>query len=134
MKLKITDVLVHRLSVPLPRPVRTARHDPAHADTVAVEMRTDAGLVGAGYCFAFGARRARALAELVEDLAETYVGRAPAPQARHAEAWRALNFIRDAGPALIPLAAPATACWDLAAHADYPPHVRLLECGPPRGR
>jgi len=60
MKLKITDVVVHRLSVPLPRPVRTARHDHARADTVAVEMRTDAGLVGAGYCFAFGARRARA--------------------------------------------------------------------------
>src|SRR2546426_10034031 len=97
MKLKITDVVVHRLSVPLPRPVRTARHDHAHADTVAVEMRTDAGLVGAGYCFAFGARRARALAELVEDLAETYVGRAPAPQARHAEAWRGPELIRPPG-------------------------------------
>jgi len=57
--MKITGVVVHRLSVPLPRPVRTARHDHAHADTVAVELRTDAGVVGAGYCFAFGARRAR---------------------------------------------------------------------------
>src|SRR5256712_3096525 len=112
MKLKITDVVVHRLSVPLPRPVRTARHDHARADTVAVEMRTDAGLVGAGYCFAFGARRARALAELVEDLAETYVGRAPAPQARHAEAWRGPDFIGRAGPAPIPPAAPATACQE----------------------
>src|SRR5437867_12385683 len=126
MKLKITDVVVHRLSVPLPRPVRTARHDHAHADTVAVEMRTDAGLVGAGYCFAFGARRARALAELVEDLAETYVGRAPAPQARHAEAWRALNFIGHAGPSLIALAALDTACWDLAARAANLPLFRLL--------
>src|SRR2546430_729387 len=115
MKLKITDVVVHRLSVPLPRPVRTARHDHAHADTVAVEMRTDAGLVGAGYCFAFGARRARALAELVQDLAETYVGRAPAPQARHAEAWRALEFIGRAGRPLMAAAARGTACWGPAA-------------------
>ena len=126
MKLQITDVVVHRLSVPLPRPVRTARHDHAHADTVAVEMRTDAGLVGAGYCFAFGARRARALAELVEDLAEVYVGRAPAPQARHAEAWRALNFIGHAGPSLLALAALDTACWDLAARAVNLPLFRFL--------
>jgi L-alanine-DL-glutamate epimerase-like enolase superfamily enzyme len=126
MKLTITDVVVHRLSVPLPRPVRTARHDHAHADTVAVEMRTDAGLVGAGYCFAFGARRARALAELVEDLAEVYVRRAPAPQARHADAWRALNFIGHAGPSLIALAALDTACWDLAARAVDLPLYRFL--------
>ncbi len=125
MKLEITDVVVHRLSVPLPRPVRTARHDHAHADTVAVEMRTGAGLVGAGYCFAFGARRARALAELVEDLAEVYVGRAPAPQARHAEAWRALNFIGHAGPSLLALAALDTACWDLAARAVNLPLFRV---------
>src|SRR2546426_1613528 len=132
MKLKITDVVVHRLSVPLPRPVRTARHDRAHADTVAVEMRPDAGLVGAGYCFAFGARRARALAELVEDLAETYVGRAPAPQARHAEAWRALNFIGHAGPSLIALAALDTACWDPPARAANLPPFPLLRGDPTR--
>ncbi len=126
MKLRITDVVVHRLSIPLPRPVRTARHDHAHADTVAVEMRTDAGLVGAGYCFAFGARRARALAELVEDLADIYVGRAPAPQARHAEAWRALNFIGHAGVSLMALTALDTACWDLAARAANLPLFRLL--------
>src|SRR5438067_1331608 len=89
-------------------------------------MRTDAGLVGAGYCFAFGARRARALAELVEDLAEVYVGRAPAPQARHAEAWRALNFIGHAGPSLLALAALDTACWDLAARAVNLPLFRFL--------
>jgi L-alanine-DL-glutamate epimerase-like enolase superfamily enzyme len=124
--MKITAVVVHRLSVPLPRPVRTARHDHAHADTVAVELRTDAGLVGSGYCFAFGARRARALAELVEDLAECYVGRAPAPQARHAEAWRAMNFIGHAGLSLIALSALDTACWDLAARAANQPLFRYL--------
>ena len=124
--MKITAVVVHRLSLPLPRPVRTARHDHAHADTVAVELRTDVGLVGSGYCFAFGARRARALAELVEDLAECYVGRAPAPQARHAEAWRAMNFIGHAGLSLIALSALDTACWDLAARAANQPLFRYL--------
>jgi L-alanine-DL-glutamate epimerase-like enolase superfamily enzyme len=126
MKLTITEAVVHRLSVPLPRPVRTARHDHTHADTVAVELRTDAGVVGAGYCFAFGARRARALAELVQDLAELYVGKPPAPQTRHAEAWRALNFIGHAGASLIALAPLDTACWDLAARAANQPLFRLL--------
>src|SRR5438034_2496807 len=126
MKLEITDVRVHRLSIPLPRPVRTARHDHSHVDTVAVEMRTDAGPVGIGYCFAFGARRARALAALVEDLAEIYVGRPPAPQARHAEAWRALNFIGHAGLSLMALTPLDTACWDLAARAANLPLFRFL--------
>ncbi|HEV8585625.1 MAG TPA: mandelate racemase/muconate lactonizing enzyme family protein [Methylomirabilota bacterium] len=124
--MKITDVLVHRLSVPLPRPVRTARHDHVHADTIAVEMRTDAGLTGAGYCFAFGAHRARALAELVEDLAELYKGKAPAPQTRHAEAWRAMNFIGHAGLSLMALTPLDTACWDLAARAANLPLFRFL--------
>src|SRR5260370_24184775 len=85
-------------------------------------MGIEAGRGGAGSCFAFGARRARALAELVEDLAEVYVGRAPAPQARHAEAWRALNFIGHAGPSLLALAALDTACWGLPPRAvDLPP-------------
>src|SRR5205823_6246013 len=126
MKLEITDVRVHRLSIPLPRPVRTARHDHSHVDTVAVEMRTDAGPVGIGYCFAFGARRARAPAALVEDLAEIYVGRPPAPQARHAEAWRALNFIGHAGLSLMALTPLDTACWDLAARAANLPLFRFL--------
>ncbi|HEV8473428.1 MAG TPA: mandelate racemase/muconate lactonizing enzyme family protein, partial [Methylomirabilota bacterium] len=124
--MKITAVVVHRLSLPLPRPVRTARHDHTHADTVAVELRTDDGLVGSGYCFAFGARRARALAELVEDLAECYVGRAPAPHARHAEAWRALNFVGHAGLSLMALCPLDTACWDLAARAAGQPLFRYL--------
>src|SRR5262249_50955436 len=75
MKLTIPAAVAPGRPVPLPPPARPAPHDYPHADTVAVELRTDAGLIGAGYCFAFGARRARALAELVEDLAELYVGK-----------------------------------------------------------
>ena len=59
--MKITAILPHLLSLPLPRPVKTSRHDIRAVDTVCVEMRTDAGAVGSGYCFAFGRHRARAL-------------------------------------------------------------------------
>jgi L-alanine-DL-glutamate epimerase-like enolase superfamily enzyme len=124
--MKISDIVVHRLSVPLPRPVRTARHDHAHADTVLVEMRTDAGVVGSGYCFAFGSRKAAALAALVEDFTDLYLGRAPAPQARFADAWRAMHFIGHTGVALMALSALDTACWDVAARAVNQPLFRLL--------
>jgi len=124
--MKITDIVVHRLSVPLPRPVRTARHNHAHADTVAVEMRADSGLVGSGYCFAFGPRKAVALAALVEDFAELYRGHAAAPQARFADAWRNMHFIGHTGLALMALSALDTACWDLAARGAELPLFRFL--------
>ena len=124
--MKITDIVVHRLSVPLPRPVRTARHNHTHADTVAVEMRADNGFVGSGYCFAFGRRQAAALAALVEDFAELYRGRAAAPQARFAETWRSMHFIGHTGLALMALSPLDTACWDLAARAAGQPLFRYL--------
>jgi L-alanine-DL-glutamate epimerase-like enolase superfamily enzyme len=124
--MKITDIVVHRLSIPLPRPVRTARHNHAHADTVAVEMRADNGLVGSGYCFAFGRRQAAALAALVEDFADLYRGQTAAPQARFAEAWRGMHFIGHTGLALMALSAVDTACWDLAARGAGQPLFRYL--------
>ena len=125
--MKISRIVVHRLSIPLPRPVRTASHDHTHADTVVVEMRTDAGLVGSGYCFAFGAHRARALAALVDDLVPLWEGRDPAAARAHfAAAWRALTFIGHAGAAMMALAALDTACWDLAARAAGLPLARYL--------
>ena len=125
--MKITSVVVHRLSVPLPRPVRTAIHNHAHADTVVVELRSDAGAVGSGYCFAFGAKRAAALAALVEDLVPFYEGKDPSAVVAHFEAaWRSINFIGHSGLAVIALSALDTACWDLAARAAGLPLYRYL--------
>ena len=89
-------------------------------------MRTDSGLVGSGYCFAFGRRKAAALAALVEDFAELYRGRAAAPQARFADAWRGMHFIGHTGLALMALSALDTACWDVAARDAEMPLFRLL--------
>lgn len=125
--MKITRVNVHRLSLPLPRPVRTSIHNHTHADTVVVAMETDAGAVGSGYCFAFGARRARALAALVEDLVPLYEGRDPcAVRAHFAQAWRAINFLGHCGAVMMALSALDTACWDLAARAAGLPLYRYL--------
>lgn len=128
--MKIARVVVHRLSMPLPRRLRTSIHDYTHADTVLVEMRSDAGAIGSGYCFAFGPRRAAALAALVEDLVPLYEGRDPVDVRAHfSRAWQALNFMGPAGPATMALAALDTACWDLAAQAAGVPLFRYLGGG-----
>lgn len=125
--MKISEIVVHRLAMPLPRPVRTARHDHTHADTVLVEMRTDTGLVGSGFCFAFGAHRAQAMAAMVEDLRSVYEGQDPrAVRACFDQAWRALTFVGHAGIGVMALAALDTACWDLAARAAEMPLARYL--------
>jgi L-alanine-DL-glutamate epimerase-like enolase superfamily enzyme len=124
---KISSIAIHRLSIPLRRPVRTSIHDLTHVHTVLVEMRSDAGLVGSGYCFAFRRRAAGALHELVLDLAPLYEGKDPVEvRAHHAAAWRALNFLGHAGAGMMALAALDVACWDLAARSVELPLYRYL--------
>lgn len=125
--MKISAIQVTPLAVPLRRPIRTSVHDFSHAHTVLVQMQTDDGLTGLGWCFAFEARKAAALALLVEDLAEIYRDRDPvAVRANHAAAWKDMNFLGHAGAAMIALSALDTACWDLAARAAGQPLYRFL--------
>ncbi|MBI4561227.1 MAG: mandelate racemase/muconate lactonizing enzyme family protein [Candidatus Rokubacteria bacterium] len=125
--MRITDILPQRLSIPLPRPVKTAIHEVRSIDTVLVEMRTDAGAIGTGYCFAFGPLRARALHVLVEDLIPLYQGQDPASaRALFERAWGSINFLGHAGVAVMALSALDTACWDLGAQAVGLPLYRYL--------
>ena len=124
--MNISNIVLHRLSVPLPRAVRTSIHNHTHADTVVVEMRAG-DHVGVGYCFAFGAHRAQALAALTEDLAPFYQGKpVSAVSANFEAAWRAINFMGHTGAVMMALSALDTACWDLAARAVGLPLFRCL--------
>ncbi len=125
--MKISAIDIDRLAVPIRRPIRTAAHDFTHAHTVLVRLRSDAGLTGLGWCFAFEASKAAALAVLVEDLVSLYEGRDPrAVRANFDRAWRDLNFFGHGGPAMMALSALDTACWDLAAQAAELPLYRYL--------
>lgn len=116
--MKIAEIRQHHLSVPLQRPVRTSVHNYTHAHTVVVEMRSDDGLAGVGYCFAFRPNLARSFAALIDEAAELYQGRDPREvRALYAAASKALWFVGHTGAALVALAALDTACWDLAARA-----------------
>lgn len=125
--MKISRVRPQLLSLPLPRPVRTAVHEIRTVDTVLVELETDAGVVGLGFCFAFGRHRARALHALVDDLIPLYEGENPlAARALFESAWRSINFLGHAGAAVMALSALDTACWDLAAKDAGVPLFRFL--------
>ncbi len=125
--MKISTIDIEQLAIPLRRPIRTAAHDFTHAYTVFVRLRTDIGLTGIGWCFAFEASKAAALAALVADLTSVYEGRDPrAVRANFAAAWRDLNFFGHAGAAMMALSALDTACWDLAAQAAELPLYRYL--------
>ncbi len=124
--MNIDDVSIHRLSIPLRRPIRTSVHDFTHAHTVLVEMHAD-GETGIGWCFAFEAGKAAALAALVDDLAALYDGQdARAVRARFDAVWKDLNFFGHMGAAMIAASALDTACWDLAAKAADAPLFRFL--------
>ncbi|MCZ6592981.1 MAG: mandelate racemase/muconate lactonizing enzyme family protein [Alphaproteobacteria bacterium] len=125
--MKISAIELERLAIPLRKPIRTSVHDFTYIHTVLVRLRTDAGLTGMGWCFAFEASKAAALAALVEDLATIYQGRDPrAVRANFAAAWRDLNFLGHAGAAMMALSSLDTACWDLAAQAAELPLYRYL--------
>jgi L-alanine-DL-glutamate epimerase-like enolase superfamily enzyme len=125
--MKISSIIAHRLSIPLPRPARTSIGALTHVQTILVEMRADQGAVGTGYCFAIGRHAAAALHELVLELVPLYEGKNPADvRVHHAAAWRALNFLGHAGAAMMALAALDVACWDLAARAVDLPLYRYL--------
>jgi L-alanine-DL-glutamate epimerase-like enolase superfamily enzyme len=125
--MKITGTDITLLVVPLRRPIRTSVHNFSHAHTVFVQMHTDAGLTGIGWCFAFEERKAAALALLAEDLAALYLGRDPrAVRDNHAVAWKDMNFLGHAGASMIALSGLDTACWELAALAADVPLYRHL--------
>ncbi|HEV7679080.1 MAG TPA: mandelate racemase/muconate lactonizing enzyme family protein [Candidatus Dormibacteraeota bacterium] len=117
---------VHHLSVPLARGPKTAIHDINRVENVVLELHAD-GLVGTGFAYTFNAAHARAMRELVDELAGGVVG---APVGSITDTWRRLlrriEFLGHAGLAMSAVAAVDMAMWDLLARSAGLPLARLL--------
>ncbi len=124
---RITDVSTRLVSVPFDRPLGTAVLSLPAIDTVIVEVRTDAGVKGIGWCFAVGTRRARALKATADDLGGLLVGHDPFHTGELWERMReAVALVGRRGIAALAMAALDTACWDVVGRCLDQPLYRLL--------
>jgi L-alanine-DL-glutamate epimerase-like enolase superfamily enzyme len=125
-KIRITDVDVVVVDLPLPKPLRTAIHEIRRAATLLVTVRTDAGLVGEGYGFCFDMERMRSIAAFANSLKKMFVGRDPF----HVEGiWdemlRSCNFYGQGGVAVLAMNPLDIACWDIIGKAANRPLYQL---------
>ncbi len=125
--MRITDVSTRIISVPLERPIRTPIHYIVNVDNVLVELHTDEGITGIAYLWCFGAKRAQALATLVQDMVSLVNGMdAFARASVYARMEREANFLGKVGAVIIAMSAIDTALWDIAGKALGRPVWQLL--------
>ncbi len=126
-KLSLLTMTVGFIRVPLPRPLKVATFDLPGVDTCCVTLRTREGINGAGWCFAFGAERLRALAAMVRDQFATLIGKDPRNTEENWAAMRkSVSFVGRDGISAHAIAALDTACWDIKAKAEGVPLWKLL--------
>jgi L-alanine-DL-glutamate epimerase-like enolase superfamily enzyme len=124
--MKVEQVRVGYLAVPMRQPMRTAIHETTHTHNALVEVHAD-GVVGQGVSLTLTPRQAEAVCSMLADLAEVIRGRDP----REIRAlWNAMrlrvNITGHSGISMLALSAIDTALWDLHARAVGLPLFRLL--------
>lgn len=125
--MKITDIIVHWLRIPLPAGVADSAQSLATWDVVAAEVQTDNGPTGWGYNGTTGAGSAALVALLRDDLAPRFIGQDPFAVRR---LWKVHYLDRlhtgIGGIAFQGVAAIEVALWDLVAKECGQPLWRLL--------
>lgn len=125
--MKVSDLRVSVLGVPLDPPVQAARFAIPTTYLVVVELDTDEGLRGLGYGCVLRPMYARPLALLIENFKDSVVGADPSRPDAAAAPINAVAF--KAGPSGMgtwAAAAIEVALWDLAAKIADQPLYRLL--------
>lgn len=122
----ITGITTHHVSLPLDRELHTAIHRISAIDHVLVEV--EAGdLCGIGYAFTFNELQARAVREMVHDLADLLLGADELATREHFDAMSLhLNFTGNSGIGVLALSALDTALWDLKGRRAGMPLFRLF--------
>lgn len=113
--MRVEQVSVSRLSVPMAKPMRTAIHSQDRTENVLVEIAAD-GLVGQGCSLTLNAAHADAVRAVAESLASMIIGSDPFD---HAALWQklrqSLNLTGQSGIGMLALSTIDTGLWDLAA-------------------
>jgi mandelate racemase len=127
--LTVRDVLVRPVVAPFARPLRTAVGEIPAAPLVLIDVRTEEGMVGRAYLFAYTRTALAGLARLVEDIAADLAGRSVEPVARMREFDRRFRLLGWQGLVGMAVAGLDMALWDALARSLDRPLAGLLGGG-----
>lgn len=124
--MKVRDLRVRALRVPMAEPHRTASGVVAESPLVLVDLVTDDGVVGHGMVFTYTPAALRPTAELIHNMASLVVGEVLAPAELERRLARRFLLLGTQGLVGIALAAIDMALWDALARTHGLPLVQLL--------
>lgn len=129
--LRIRELSIRPLDLPLARPMETASGVMTTAPLVLIDLRTEDGIVGRSYVRCYTPVALAALATLLRDLAPMLAGRSAAPLAVERALAGHFRLLGPQGLTGIAMAGIDMALWDALAQAAGLALVRLLG-GEPR--
>ena len=125
--MKIEDVRVSRLVVPLKKPIADSTHVLEKIEWILVEILTDAGLTGTSYMLTFGYGTELLMGAVETELKKEIIGKDPQCISQLWEtAWNRTEYIGQSGVAAWGMAAIDIALWDLLGKSLSCPVYKLL--------
>jgi mandelate racemase len=124
--LKIRELRVRAVMVPMTPPHRTASGTITESPLVLTDILTDEGIVGHSYVFCYAALALKPVALLVKGIEPLIVGKEVAPLEIEQLLARRFRLLGPQGLTGIAMAAIDMALWDALARAHAVPLARLL--------
>ncbi len=124
--LKIREIRVRAVKVPMTHPHKTASGTITESPLVLTDVLTDEGVMGHSYVFCYTAMALKPTALLVKTLEPLVAGRAVEPLEIERLLWRRFGLLGPQGLTGIAMAALDMALWDALARASELPLARLL--------
>lgn len=116
--MKITRLVQKMVSLPLAKPIPSAKTIIRSIDCILVFLETDAGIVGEGIAFTLNGHRLATIAQMIDSLEPLVVGLDPQMCGKFStDAWRDIAFVGKTGIAVMGIAAIDAALWDIRGKA-----------------
>lgn len=112
--MKITNVRMKKVEIPLQKPLITAIHKTESVGCVLLSIETDTGLVGENYVFALNKERLCVFESMINSLTQFVIGQNPLYVEKIWEQmWADCNPVGQKGISVSAISAIDTALWDL---------------------
>jgi mandelate racemase len=128
--LKIRSISARAVVVPIRRPLQTSTGAVSAAPLLLVDLKTDQGIVGRSYLFSISRINTKAIAALVEAMAELLKGDAVAPFEIEKKLRARYTLLGVHNIVLFAMSAIDMCAWDALGQALGEPVVRLLGGSP----